>query len=90
MKAHRREVFLYLENSDVEKTSDLAGRHFSGMPWLFKHRLKTKEGVVKDILLASQVPINVNVTMSYIREYVNVVLTIRFLTSNTRYYESFL
>ena len=37
--------------------------------------VKDERGVVKDILLASHVPINVNVTMSYIREYVNVVLT---------------
>ena len=40
-----------------------------------KSQWSIERGVVKDILMASQVPINVNVTMSYIREYVNVVLT---------------
>ncbi|MHB1440310.1 MAG: hypothetical protein ACYCWK_06235 [Cuniculiplasma sp.] len=47
VKEHRKEVFLYLENREVEKTSDLAEQHFSVMSWLFKHRFKTKRGLLK-------------------------------------------
>ncbi len=45
VRKHRKEVFLYLENPEVEKTSDLAEQHFSIQSWLFKHRFKTKEGL---------------------------------------------
>ena len=47
VKSHRKEVFLYLENPEVEKTSDLAEQHFSIMSWLLKHRFKTKEGLIR-------------------------------------------
>ena len=47
VKKHRREVFLYLENGEVEKTSDLAEQHFAIMSWLFKHQFKTKEGLLR-------------------------------------------
>ena len=47
VKRHRKEVFLYLENHGVEKTSDLAEQHFSIQPWLLKHRFKTKEGLLR-------------------------------------------
>lgn len=47
VKKHRNEVFLYLENPDVEKTSDLAEQHFSIQSWLLKHRFKTKEGLIR-------------------------------------------
>ena len=47
VKMHRKEVFLYLENHDVEKTSDLAEQHFSIQSWLLKHRFKTKEGLLR-------------------------------------------
>ncbi|EQD65499.1 transposase [mine drainage metagenome] len=46
VKKNRNEVFLYLKNDQVEKTSDLAEQHFSIMSWLFKHRFKTKEGLI--------------------------------------------
>ncbi len=41
------EVFLYLKDRDVEKTTGIAERHFSVMSWLLKHRFKTKEGLLK-------------------------------------------
>jgi len=44
---YRKEVFLYLENPEVEKTSDLAEQHFFIQSWLLKHRLKTKEGLLR-------------------------------------------
>ncbi|EQB72661.1 MAG: hypothetical protein AMDU1_APLC00005G0040 [Thermoplasmatales archaeon A-plasma] len=47
VKKHRKEVFLYLEDPQVEKTSDLAEQHFSIQSWLFKHRFKTKEGLLR-------------------------------------------
>ena len=47
VKKHRKEVFLYLENGEVEKTSDLAEQHFAIMSWLFKHQFKTKEGLLR-------------------------------------------
>ena len=47
VKKHRNEVFLYLENPDVEKASDLAEQHFSIQSWLLKHRFKTKEGLIR-------------------------------------------
>jgi len=43
---HRKEVFLYLKNPEVEKTSDRAEQHFSIQSWLFKHRFKTKDGLL--------------------------------------------
>ena len=36
-----------LKDPEVEKTSDKAEHHFSSMSWLFKHRFKTKEGLLK-------------------------------------------
>jgi Protein implicated in ribosomal biogenesis, Nop56p homolog len=47
LKTNRKEVFLYLTDPEVEKTSDKAEQHFSIMSWLFKHRFKTKEGLLK-------------------------------------------
>jgi transposase-like protein len=46
IKKHRKEVFLYLKNPEVEKTSDKAEQHFSIQSWLFKHRFKTKDGLL--------------------------------------------
>ena len=46
VRKHRKEVFLYLENPEVEKTSDLAEQHFSIQSWLLKHRFKTKQGLL--------------------------------------------
>jgi hypothetical protein len=47
IKKHRNEVFLYLKNPEVEKTSDKAEQHFSIQSWLFKNRFKTKEGLLR-------------------------------------------
>ncbi|MEM0134182.1 MAG: hypothetical protein QXU18_02995 [Thermoplasmatales archaeon] len=47
VKRHRKEVFLYLEDPLVEKTSDIAEQHFSIQLWLFKHRFRTKEGLLR-------------------------------------------
>ena len=47
LKRYRKEVFLYLQDPMVEKTSDIAEQHFSIQSWLFKHRFKTKEGLLK-------------------------------------------
>ena len=46
VRKHRKEVFLYLENHEVEKTSDKAEQHFSIQSWLLKHRFKTKQGLL--------------------------------------------
>lgn len=46
VRKHRKEVFLYLENQEVEKTSDLAEQHISIQSWLLKHRFKTKQGLL--------------------------------------------
>ncbi len=47
VRKHRKEVFLYLDNPEVEKTSDKAEQHFSVQSWLFKHRFKTKDGLLR-------------------------------------------
>ena len=47
IRKHRMEVFLYLYNTGVEKTSDKAEQHFSVQSWLFKHRFKTKDGLLR-------------------------------------------
>jgi transposase-like protein len=47
VRKHRNEVFLYLEEPKVEKTSDKAEQHFSIQSWLLKHRFKTKEGLIR-------------------------------------------
>ena len=47
IRKHRKEVFLYLKNPEVEKTSDKAEQHFSIQSWLFKNRFKTKEGLLR-------------------------------------------
>ena len=47
LKRNRKEVFLYLQDPMVEKASDIAEQHFSIQSWLFKHRFKTKEGLLK-------------------------------------------
>jgi hypothetical protein len=47
LRKHRKEVFLYLSDPKVEKTSDKAEQHFSIMSWLLKHRFKTKEGLLR-------------------------------------------
>ena len=44
---NRREVFLYLEDRNVEKTAGKAEQHFSVMSWLLKHRFETKMGLLK-------------------------------------------
>ena len=46
IRKHRKEVFLYLDDPEVEKTSDNAEQHFSVQSWLFKHRFKTKDGLL--------------------------------------------
>ena len=45
MERYRKEVFLYLDNPEVEKTSDKAEQHFPVQSWLFKHRFRTKDGL---------------------------------------------
>jgi transposase-like protein len=47
IRKHREEVFLYLDDPDVEKTSNKAEQHFSVQSWLFKHRFKTKDGLLR-------------------------------------------
>ncbi|MFG1556158.1 MAG: hypothetical protein AAE985_06835 [Thermoplasmataceae archaeon] len=47
IRKHSKEVFLYLKNPEVEKTSDKAEQHFSIQSWLFKNRFKTKEGLLR-------------------------------------------
>ena len=47
LEGNRAEVFLYLKDSKVEKTTGIAERHFSVMSWLLKHRFKTKEGLLR-------------------------------------------
>ncbi len=47
VKRNRKEVFLYLKDGEVEKTSNIAEQHFSIMSWLFKKRFKTKEGLLR-------------------------------------------
>ena len=45
IRKYKKEVFLYLDNPDVEKTSDKAEQDFSIQSWIFKHRFKTKRVV---------------------------------------------
>ena len=47
IRKHRKEVFLYLKNPEVEKTSDKAEQHFSIQSWLFKNRFKTDDGLLR-------------------------------------------
>jgi hypothetical protein len=47
LKRNKNEVFLYLNENQVEKTSDKAEQHFSIMSWLFKNRFKSKEGLLR-------------------------------------------
>ncbi|MHB1493332.1 MAG: hypothetical protein ACYCSG_00650 [Thermoplasmataceae archaeon] len=47
VRKNGKEVFLYLKDADVEKTSKIAEQHFSIMSWLFKRRFKTKEGLLR-------------------------------------------
>ena len=47
VKSHRKEVFLYLDDSMVEKTSGNAEQHFSIQSWLLKHRFKTRDGLLR-------------------------------------------
>ncbi len=47
LEENRAELFLYLKDSKVEKTTGIAERHFSVMSWPLKHRFKTKEGLLK-------------------------------------------
>jgi len=51
---HRKEVFLYLKNPEVEKTSDKAEQHFSIQSWLFKNRFKTKQMLLRASLWYSR------------------------------------
>lgn len=43
---NEREVFLYLKDPAVPKTTNVAESHFSLQSWLFKHRFKTTEGLL--------------------------------------------
>ncbi len=45
LKENRAEVFLYLKDSNVEKATGIAERHFYVISWLLKHKFKTKEGL---------------------------------------------
>ena len=47
VRKHRKEVFLYLDDPDLEKTSDKTEQHFSIQSWLFKHKFKTKDGLLR-------------------------------------------
>jgi len=47
VRKNRKEVFLYLDDPDVEKTSDKAEQHFSIQSWLLKHRFRTKDGLLR-------------------------------------------
>ena len=47
IEENRGEVFLYLEDSNVEKTTGKVEQHFSMMSLLLKHRFKTKAGLLK-------------------------------------------
>lgn len=47
LEEYREEVFLYLKDKKVEKTTGIAERHFSVMSWLLKHRFKTRDGLLK-------------------------------------------
>ena len=47
LEENRAEVFLYLKDSKVEKTTGIAERHFSVTSWLLKHRFKTKGGLLR-------------------------------------------
>ena len=47
LKRHRKGLFLYLQDPMVGETSDIAEQHLSIKSWLFKHRFKTKEGLLK-------------------------------------------
>ena len=47
LKRNRKEVFLYLKDPMVEKTSGIAEQHFSVQTWLFRHRFRTKGGLLK-------------------------------------------
>jgi hypothetical protein len=47
LKRHRKEVFLCLQNPMVEKTSDIVVQHLSIRSWLFKHRFRTKEVLIR-------------------------------------------
>ena len=49
VKRNRMEVFLYLRDGEVEKTSNIAEQHFSIMSWLFKNRFKTREGLLRTL-----------------------------------------
>jgi hypothetical protein len=40
IRKHGNEVFLYLKNPEVDKTSDKAEQHFSMQSLLFKYRFK--------------------------------------------------
>ena len=45
IRKKREELFLYLEDSKVQKTSNLAEQHFSIQSWHFKNRFKTAKGL---------------------------------------------
>ena len=47
VKKYRKKVFLYLDDNTVEKTSDKAEQYFSIQSWLFRHRFKTKDGLLR-------------------------------------------
>lgn len=47
MKEHRKEVFIYTDNPDVEMTSGKAEQHFFIQLWLLKHRFKTKQVLLR-------------------------------------------
>ncbi len=51
VRKHRKEVFLYLDNSVVERTSDKTEQHFSIQSWLVKQRFKTKDELMRSSYL---------------------------------------
>ena len=47
VKKHRKEVFLYPDNPEVEKTSGLVEQHFSIQSLLLKNQFNKEEGLLR-------------------------------------------
>ena len=47
LRKHRREIFRYLDDPNVEKTNNVAEHHFSIRSEILKNRFKTCEGLLK-------------------------------------------
>ncbi|MCL4329320.1 MAG: IS66 family transposase [Candidatus Thermoplasmatota archaeon] len=54
LRRNRGEVFRYLEDDRVQMTNNVAEHHFSMRSELMKRRFKTHEGLLKNVILASQ------------------------------------